>query len=497
MSEDWEVTLATQGAVSFLGNVTRTGLGFVFVIIVTNLVSPNVYGIFTLGLSIAILTRQVSSLNLHRSLDYYLPRYLDESLNSQASYLIRRVATLAVVSSIVGGSLLVFLRNHISRIFDAPELSGVILVFGVVVVLETLNEVLVRVFIGVKRMKYKFFTKDLSFQLAKIVIALLLLGLGMEAVGLVVAYLTGVIVSLMLGGFFFYRQITPILGDRSTSVSTQSLLSYSLPLMFAGIIYSVIGQIDFFVIGYFESSAAVGLYKVGFLLAGTLALIRTSLATVFKPMVSETKSNLEALKDKYRTATRWIVLLTIPPTIILILVPRPYLELFFSTQYTKAATATTILSLGYLFNALLAPEGMMLEGLGYTRITLINSITMVAINGLLDIVLVPQFGIVGAAIGTAVAMTTVSALGMLEVRYLVGYFPYSVTFLKVILAGGITFAVTNVVISVSEMTFLTVLVLPLFVLVVNLVTLVVARGITISDKKILKQMIKTGIDYRL
>lgn len=77
-------TLARQGGITFAGNVLGRGLGFAFVAVATRLVTPSEYGVFTLGLSIVLFVQGFASLNIYRSVDYFVPQFLSDSNYGQA-----------------------------------------------------------------------------------------------------------------------------------------------------------------------------------------------------------------------------------------------------------------------------------------------------------------------------------------------------------------------------------------------------------------------------
>ncbi|TKX52933.1 flippase, partial [Halorubrum sp. SP3] len=70
--------------------------------------------------------------------------------------------------------------------------------------------------------------------------------------------------AVFTGLIIFIYRVEWIRESEVESVSNRALLSYSLPLVLAGVIYSLVGQIDYFIIGYFLGSAEVGQYQVGF-----------------------------------------------------------------------------------------------------------------------------------------------------------------------------------------------------------------------------------------
>jgi len=417
-------TLATQGSITFLGNILGKGLGFLFVAVATRLVTPSEYGAFTLSLSIVLFIQGFASLNIYRSVDYFVPQYLDNSDYGKAKQTLRNVFSLGIVSSFVGAGILFLAIDWLQTLFNEPLIGGILPYLVLLIPLQTVLRTLVASFNSLKDMKYRVVVRNLLNPLVRTLGAVALVATGAGVLGLVGGYLLGVTVAVACGFVFLLYKADWIKSATSEPISNRALLSYSLPLVLAGVIYSLVGQLDYFVIGYFLESSDVGQYRVAYLLAGNLLIVLQAITPVFKPMIAENQSNNSLLESRYQLATRWTTMLTLPLVVTLIAAPDVYLTLLFTEEYSAASAAVVALSIGYLFNASFGPEGMVLEGLGHTRLTLFNTLVLVGTNAVLNILLVPRIGILGAGIATGIALAVAGAVGVLEIYLLRSVSPF-------------------------------------------------------------------------
>jgi O-antigen/teichoic acid export membrane protein len=323
--------------------------------------------------------------------------------------------------------------------------------------------------------------------IVKIIGTILLIFLGAEVGGLIGGYLLGVTVAVLFGTVFLFWEADWLRGTPSQSVSNRSLISYALPLAMAGVIYTIIGQIDTFLIGFFSTSSEVGYYNIAYLLATNLLVALNAVTPVFKPMIAEAKSNTHAVRNRYQLATRWVTMLTLPPAITLLLAPEIYLGVLFTQEFAVASGTTVALVLGYLLNAASGPEGMVLEGLGYTKLTFLNSVVLLSINATLGIFFIPKLGILGAGIATAVALGSVGFLGVAEIYYLRGFHPYTVQLLRVYIAVSVPIILGWLFVSVLSVSVLIAVFLPLVVIVCYVAGLRVTGGFTSKDIEIAKK----------
>ncbi|MDY6867097.1 MAG: oligosaccharide flippase family protein, partial [Chloroflexota bacterium] len=105
------------------------------------------------------------------------------------------------------------------------------------------------------------------------------------------------------------------------------------------------------------------------------------------------------------------------------------------------ATALTILAWANLVNTGTGICGVLLDMSGNTKLKLVNSIVTVILNIGLNILFIPIWGLIGAAIAALVAAVTVNLLRLFEVFFVVRMHPYNISFLKPIFAAITAWAI--------------------------------------------------------
>ena len=477
-------TLASQGGIGLVGNVVGKLLGFLFVAVATRLTSSSEYGLFVLAVSIVMFIQGFTSVSIHRSLDYFVPKHLSESNYGKAKKTLQNAFLIGIIFSTVGAVLLVTLRGYIGDLFEEPQLEFVLLILAVLIPIQTINKLLLTTFNSIKRMKYRVLMTNIVNPSVRIIsVSIFLLG-GAGVLGLVGGHLIGIFVAILFGIAFFLYEVEWFRDATTRPISNRALVSYSLPLVLAGVIYSIVGQIDSFVIGYYLNSTEVGYYRVAYLLGSNLLIVLTAITPIFKPIIAETHSNTDTIQSRFQLATRWVTMLSLPVTITLILAPETYLSLFFTDEYTAASTALVAIVIGYMLNASSGPEGMVLEGLGYTRLTFINSIILVVINAVLDFILIPRIGIVGAGIGTASALTIAGFAGIVEIYLFENSHPYTSRLLRTYFAAGVPVLLGWYLVSILDSRVLIAVTLPIVVVISYIPTLMLGRCFSGDDKQI-------------
>ena len=486
-------TMAREGAIAFGGNVIKKVFGFLIIAVITRLVSPSVYGLFILATSIILFVQAFGNLGLPKAIDYFVPQYLSDGHYEQARGVIVTVTGVVLLSSGIVAGLIVLSSGWIASAFDEPSLRIALLVLSVTVPFLAIYNTLLASFSAIKKLKFRVYMRDVIRPTVRLTSTAALLLVGYGLLGVVGGYLVGLIVAIAAGIGMLRRNARQIFDADTIRVASRPLLSYSVPLAFAGIIYIFLGQIDYFVIGYFLQSEEVGIYRVGYALAANLMIFSSSIGPIFKPLIAETKDDTDAVETRYRTATRWIAGLTLPVAITVALGASAYLSVVFTPQYTAATAAVVILAAANLLNASCGgPDGTLLQGLGYSRLVFINTALLLAVNVLVSVLLVPRIGITGAAIGTASALTVNGLGAVLEAYRFHGVHPLTVDLGKVLFAampaavagGAVVLAIENVLVIAG--------VLPVVVFVIYGAMLHLTDAFTDDDAEIATQISPTA-----
>lgn len=219
--------------------------------------------------------------------------------------------------------------------------------------------------------------------------------------GLIYAIIIGYLAKLLVGLF----AMDTGLGSPSVELAV-SLFDYAK--------YSAIPEIDNYfhswmdilIIGFILTQAAVGAYEVAWRVAGPVMLVASAIGTTIFPQISSFHS--DGKTDEIGT----LVSKSIVPSIIIVvpaflgalLLSTEILELIFGAEFTMAAVALIILIAGKVPRAIRKITGLSLMGMDrpdlVTRAAIVEILTNIGLN----IVLIYNFGIVGAAIGTTLSM---------------------------------------------------------------------------------------------
>ncbi|MFC4247515.1 flippase [Natribaculum luteum] len=485
--DDGVSVLAKQGGITFVGNLAKSVSGFALVMLMTRFVSPSVYGLFILAVSVVLFLQVFANLGFPLAIDYFVPQFLADDEPGKAKGVIVQVTAAVLVTSSSIALALALGASAVSEFFGEPSLRIALLLLSVSVPMLAIYKVLLTSYYSIKRLQYRVVMRDLVRPIVRFGATLGLLVAGFGLLGLIGGYVVGLLVAITVGAILFTYRAWEIVSADLEFVAPGPIATYAVPLAMTSVVSVLMGRIDYFLLGFYLTSEDVGIYRVGYMLGTALLIIFSSLAPVFKPLIAERKDDTELVQRRFRVAARWIAGLSLPIAITLSLGATAYLSVLYTPQYAEASAVVALLSSAFLFNATFGgPSGKLLQGLGYSRVVFGNTLALLGTNAVVSLALVPFLGIEGAAIGSATALVLVGLLTIAELYYLDGVHTFTRDFAKIILSGvPATIAGVPVVVLLPETAV--VVVLPVVVLVVYALSLVVTDAFTDNDVQMLAE----------
>jgi O-antigen/teichoic acid export membrane protein len=240
-------------------------------------------------------------------------------------------------------------------------------------------------------------------------------------------------------------------------------------------------------LGLYASAAEVGVYQMG----GRLVLLATifiqPVTSSFAPRVADLyrRERYESLRDTYTRITSWTFRLALPSFIVLIVFPNELLAVF-GPEFTRGALVTVLLALGQLVNSATGPCGYMLLMSGRQALQMTNNLAAVAVNVLLNLWLLPRYGMVGAAASWAAAIAGFNIVRVIQVKVIMGMLPVDKGSWKGVAAGGAGFVVAVVVAALVE--GLTALILGAVLVLVVYFSLLAMFGLDADDRLVLSAL---------
>jgi O-antigen/teichoic acid export membrane protein len=190
-----------------------------------------------------------------------------------------------------------------------------------------------------------------------------------------------------------------------------------------------------FIAAGYVTAAEVGVYSACVRVALAMVLFLTAVSYVFSPFVADLHARAERdrLDALFKAITRWTVAGTIPVLMLMLIVPQAILRVFGGAEFASGSDALRILVIGQAINVSVGAAGFVLIMAGRTGWDLFVYGVSAALDLTLAWILVPKFGIEGAAAAQAITIAASNWLRLALVRRFVGIFPWDLTYLRLLL----------------------------------------------------------------
>lgn len=216
--------------------------------------------------------------------------------------------------------------------------------------------------------------------------------------------------------------------QRIMGVKAGALLAYGIPVMLGALAMPLIGLVDVFTVprllsslgSEVEAMTQFGIYNRGLPLVQIVTMIATSLSVVFIPALAEAKykGDMKLIENRCSLSLRWFWLLGLAASAGLAVLAEPInMALYGDTAGSSTMTWLALTAVGGTVSIISAA---LLQGLGYVRAPALHLLAAALLKAALNLLLVPQQGITGAAIAGVAAHSFAAALNVL-LLYRQGY----------------------------------------------------------------------------
>ncbi len=424
------------------GNIYLYFINFLFGIIVARQIGAEAFGFYTLGITAVMLLAQLATVGLDRG----ALRFISIKREEGEGVAVRQVmwlslgigAGVSVIFAVVMGLYpQLFLR--LFHWTDKTYLLKLLPVFAVGLPFTTLGVIAITGTQAFRTMRYRALIASITQPTAKLLITLVMIALlGATAMAPTIGFVSARVLSGLLAVYFLWRLVRklPRTGQWQANLTT-SLLRYSLPLLLAGVLLYLNGRTEIIVLGIYNQADASGIYNAALKLAGLTLIVLNAFNAIFSPLIADLhhRGEMKELGALFKLVTRWIVIVALPIFLVQFLFPEPLIRLF-GRDFVSGAPALRILSVGVLINFSTGAVALMLLMSGYSGLSLFNSFLTLVVAFGLDFLLIPRFGLMGAAFAGMLSITIIQLVDLAEVWYLLRIHPYNRYILRPFLAAA-------------------------------------------------------------
>jgi len=426
--------LAWNSAIVFGGAFVGQGLLFSSQIVLARLLGPANFGLYGIGWTLLQLVGPLATLGLNSGVIYGASVGDQSDIGRRRDVLLQSLVLGVLAGGAIGAAVYIGAPWLSSEVFGKSQLTAVIRSFSLA--LPFITGGMVAVASTKLSMSMAYGTCVQSFTQPGLNLLLLAIGLYFLHWRLMGAIAVAVIswaVSLVMALYFVFKLFWPTFRSRDKMRSyVGELLAFSLPASIASTLGNLINRVDRLIVGAFLPAAEVGIYVSASQISSLFSIVPDVFSQVITARVTDlyARGEIRRLDELYKVSAKWCFYVAMPLFLAVCAAPGGVLELFYGVPYRPGAWPLVFLCLGSMSDPVIGAAPPVLIFSGRQKLMGLISASSLVIVIVLNLVLVPRFGMMGGAISTALVQGVMPICQLLAVKRFIGIWPYDRRWLK-------------------------------------------------------------------
>lgn len=185
-------------------------------------------------------------------------------------------------------------------------------------------------------------------------------------------------------------------------------------------------QMDVFIVGRFFTLKDVAIYSAALEISAAIKRLRFVLEPILMPVVQSIEKAGISSQETKRYLSSILRYLSYPCLLVIgfLMIKSKFVLSFFGPNFTQGVDLVVILVLAQYFFSVFGILEAVLYMYGKTHVAFLHNIYLLVLNVCLLIVLIPQYGLMGAALSTLIAVFVVGWLNVYKHYTIKGYIPF-------------------------------------------------------------------------
>jgi O-antigen/teichoic acid export membrane protein len=431
--------ISQHSAMFFAGTMFAGLAGYLFRVYLARVIGAEALGIYALGMTIVALLGVFNGLGLSQAAVRFIPLYSATGKSNQLRGFLLRALTLLVATNLVFALAVVALGPWVAQhVYHTAKLRPYLPLFSLIMLLGALTNYGGLVLQGYKDVARRTVITNFIGTPLVIVLTIAFLVLGWGLWGYIFAQVVSAVIVLGLlvvaawkltpSEVFQHKGPLPPLGSQ--------VVSFGIAALGIALLDFFLAQTDKILIGFYLNPKEVGIYALAMAVVAFVPIALSSVNQIFSPTIADlhSRGERELLERLFQTLTRWILGFTLPLAIVVVLFAQPLMRVF-GADFASGWPVLVIGTIGQLANCGTGSVGYLLMMSGNQNRLVKVQATMAFMMVLLNIFLIPKYGILGAVVVAALTNVCTNLWNLAEVRSALGFSPYNRSYVRLLPAG--------------------------------------------------------------
>ncbi|TKR25244.1 oligosaccharide flippase family protein [Natronomonas salsuginis] len=388
------MNIGQTSIIVYLSLLFASALGFLSTLYFARKLGPEIIGIFSLLMAV-ITWLSLANVGLGEAMKKRISEGNDQGEFLSATILC--IIPIAVIVAILAVAFQPTLQNYVDGFDKYVNISIVWFVMGVFLI-RTFFQSVFRTLTSQRMVHIRGLLDPVSIG-GKSLFQIILVAGGYGLLGMLVGWMLGGLLVGVIG--LYWVRIRPA---RPSKRHFKSLFEYAKFSWLTGLKSRAFNQVDILLLGAFVSSSLVGVYAVAWSIAKFLELFGNSIGQTMFPEISHTSAqdSTEAAAGLLEDSLAFNGLIAIPGLIGGLVLAERLMRLY-GPDFTRGGAVLALLILATLVYSYQNQLLNTLNAIDRPDIAFRINVVFIALNAVLNVVLISQYGIEGAAAATVIS----------------------------------------------------------------------------------------------
>lgn len=425
--------------ISYIG----VALGFIITIwMYPNILLPEQYGLTRVLLSLSMVSTQLANLGTQNTIIRYFPFFRNKDKKHHGSLFLS--LTVPFIGLLLLAALLYFFRPQITQYFI--ERSALLVDYYWLILPLAFFILFFHVLSSYVRALYdtvmSSFLMNVAIRVLTVFILILYFFGWLNFQQFMIAFVASY-GFIMLWLFIYTLRTFEVNLKPDFEFLRKSLLknmgNYSFFAFLGGVATIIVTNIDIIMLSSLSGLSDTGIYAIAFYIGSAITIPRKSIFQISSPIISEAfkNKNFNLIEDIYHRSS---LTMTIAGGLLFcgIVANIDNLMNILPPEYSGGMFVIILIAIANIFSMATGVNGAIILNSKYYRFDLYSTLILIAITITLNYLLIPKYGILGAAIGTGTAVIFYNVLKVLYVWLRFSMQPFDWRLLPILLIGTFT-----------------------------------------------------------
>lgn len=433
VKDQYFVEIFKGSVITFIAKMVAVSFGLLSNIIIAKYYGAEVMGTVALIASFLTIAGLFTTVGLSTSLLRLIPEQVTKNSLLEAKYIfLKSVKIIFIIGAVVSLILWFNIPLIASEIYNDDSLKQWLYITTLLIVIANLSGINLTVIRALRRIELFAFLQMVQPVINTSFLALLAFCFYDPNNPIYVYFIsvgTGFAISLFFVARLFSGRNFKGKSDIQSEYGSIDLIKISWPMFLTSAMWVMIGQTDVVMLGAMAETKDVGVYSIVMKLGMIVSFILASINMVLGPKFAELyySDDMKGLTIVAKKSSRLIFYCSVPLLFLLIVFGKSILS-FFDEEFVAGYPALVFIVLGQFINSICGSVGHFMNMTGNQKIFSKIVMSGALLNVVLNMLLIPRYGIEGAALSSFSSACLWNIVTLLYIKrkfgFYMGYVPF-------------------------------------------------------------------------